>query len=96
MKTYRELLAEKRVLDQQIEQAKNAELSAAFEEIYEKMAAYGISIADLAKNLRKLGTKTGAVVAPKYRNPDNGATWSGRGKAPQWIAGKDRSRFEIR
>ena len=34
-------------------------------------------------------------VAAKYRDPDTGATWSGRGKPPQWIAGKDRTPFVI-
>jgi DNA-binding protein H-NS len=24
-------------------------------------------------------------LAPKYRNPETGKTWSGRGKRPQWI-----------
>jgi len=32
----------------------------------------------------------------KYRDPKSGATWSGRGPAPAWLAGaKDRSRFLI-
>lgn len=31
-----------------------------------------------------------------YRDPKSGATWSGRGKAPAWLAGaKDRSKFLI-
>ena len=34
-------------------------------------------------------------VAAKYRDPATGATWSGRGKPPQWIAGKDRTPFVI-
>ncbi|OWT67909.1 MULTISPECIES: H-NS family nucleoid-associated regulatory protein [unclassified Achromobacter] len=25
------------------------------------------------------------AVAPKYRHPDTGETWSGRGKAPRWL-----------
>lgn len=30
----------------------------------------------------------------KYRDPKSGATWSGRGRAPAWIASaKDRTRF---
>jgi DNA-binding protein H-NS len=34
--------------------------------------------------------------APKYRNPETGATWSGRGPAPAWLAAeKDRSKFLI-
>jgi DNA-binding protein H-NS len=33
---------------------------------------------------------------PKYRNPKTGATWSGRGPAPAWLASvKDRTRFLI-
>jgi len=34
-------------------------------------------------------------VAPKYRDPATGKTWTGRGKAPKWIDGKDRSKFLI-
>jgi DNA-binding protein H-NS len=34
--------------------------------------------------------------APKYRDPATGATWSGRGKAPAWLAGaKDRTAYLI-
>ncbi|WP_430232126.1 H-NS family nucleoid-associated regulatory protein [Paraburkholderia tropica] len=36
-----------------------------------------------------------APVAAKYRDPDSGATWSGRGKPPAWIAGKDRQQFLV-
>jgi DNA-binding protein H-NS len=33
---------------------------------------------------------------PKYQDPKTGATWSGRGPAPAWLASaKDRSRFLI-
>ena len=33
---------------------------------------------------------------PKYRHPTTGATWSGRGPAPAWLASvKDRSKFLI-
>ncbi|WP_459618130.1 H-NS histone family protein [Bordetella sp. 2513F-2] len=40
-------------------------------------------------------------VAPKYRHPKTGETWSGRGKAPRWLvaeeaAGVDRSSFLIK
>ena len=39
-------------------------------------------------------------VAPKFRDPESGATWSGRGRTPRWIveaeqSGKDRSSFAI-
>ncbi|MEW9583555.1 H-NS histone family protein [Paraburkholderia sp. DGU8] len=38
----------------------------------------------------------GTVKAAKYRDHKTGATWTGHGRAPGWIAGaKDRSRFLI-
>jgi DNA-binding protein H-NS len=38
---------------------------------------------------------SGGKVAAKYRDPATGQTWTGRGKAPKWIDGKDRSAFLI-
>ncbi|WP_268959019.1 H-NS family nucleoid-associated regulatory protein [Paraburkholderia solitsugae] len=38
----------------------------------------------------------GSAAAVKYRDPKSGATWSGRGRAPTWLAGaKDRTKFLI-
>ena len=39
-------------------------------------------------------------VPPKYRHPDTGETWTGRGKAPRWVtdaeaAGRKRDEFLI-
>ena len=39
--------------------------------------------------------KSGGKVPPKYRDPVSGATWTGRGRSPVWIADKDRSKFLI-
>lgn len=38
---------------------------------------------------------TSNKVAPKYIDPVSGNTWTGRGKAPKWIDGKDRALFLI-
>ncbi|NUX57685.1 H-NS family nucleoid-associated regulatory protein [Paraburkholderia youngii] len=44
----------------------------------------------------KAGNYVRGPQPPKYRNPKTGATWSGRGTAPAWLAGaKDRSKFLI-
>jgi DNA-binding protein H-NS len=44
----------------------------------------------------KQGNYIRGVQPAKYRDPKTGAEWSGRGKAPGWLAGaKDRSRFLI-
>ncbi|MBN6205593.1 H-NS histone family protein [Ralstonia mannitolilytica] len=34
------------------------------------------------------------AVAPTYQDPQTGATWSGRGRAPAWF-GKNRDKFLI-
>lgn len=36
------------------------------------------------------------TVPPKHRNPKTGETWTGRGRAPAWIAVQDREQFLIR
>jgi len=44
--------------------------------------------------------KAARTVEPKYRHPDSGQTWTGRGKPPRWITdaqaqGKSRDSFLI-
>ncbi|RKP58537.1 H-NS family nucleoid-associated regulatory protein [Pararobbsia silviterrae] len=99
MSSYKELLAQREKLEQQIEEAKEREFTAVVEDIKQKMADYGVTLADLGINAGR-GAKLGKVraragVAPKYRDPNSGSTWSGRGKPPKWIAGQNRDQFLI-
>lgn len=96
MATYKELKAQKVELDQLIEEARKAEVGAAIQKIRSLMAEFNISVADLSgKSRETVGKKAGGKVAPKYRDPVSAATWTGRGKAPRWIEGKDRNDFLI-
>ncbi len=67
------------------------------EEFRAKAEALGLSLAELVGDSAQTGRpagktsqpKKGASAAPqavKYRNPDTGETWSGRGRAPKWMA----------
>ena len=98
MSSYKELLAQREKLEKQIEEAKAREYAEVLDEIKQKMADYGITLAELgggrSKNA-KASSRARASVASKYRDPDSGSTWSGRGKPPRWIAGKDREKFLI-
>jgi DNA-binding protein H-NS len=97
MSSYRELLAQREKLERQIEEAKAREYAEVLNEIKQKMADYGITLAELG-GTRVKAAKAGrprAGVAPKYRDPASGSTWSGRGKPPRWIAGQDREKFLI-
>jgi DNA-binding protein H-NS len=90
--SYRELLAKRRALDEQIEQARTAERGEVIEAIREKMSLYQITIAELQGDSPKRAKKP---VEVRYRDPESGSTWSGRGKPPRWIAGKDRASFQV-
>jgi DNA-binding protein H-NS len=58
-----------------------------FEELYGKAGPK--AAAPAAKKPRKAAAakRSGGKVPPKYRNPANPAeTWTGRGRAPRWLA----------
>jgi DNA-binding protein H-NS len=85
---------------------------AAVEQIRGLMLRHGLTTKDIEANAKtkraakaindstagavKASKKSGGTVAAKYRDPKSGATWTGRGRAPAWIANaKDRSKFLI-
>jgi DNA-binding protein H-NS len=84
MTTYKELKAQAEALLRQAEVARRAEIASVVAEIQAKMKEYGISIDDLKPGARK--SKTRGPAAAKYRNPATGESWSGRGRAPKWLA----------
>ena len=96
MTTYKELKAQAEALLKQAEVARRAEIASVVAEIQARMKEYGITLDDLKGGARK--TKARAAVAAKYRNPASGESWSGRGRAPRWLAAelaKGRSREEF-
>jgi DNA-binding protein H-NS len=93
-KTYKELLAEQRELEARIEAARQAERDQAMTTIRELMEQFDITAAELSTK-KKPGPKKTGPLPPKYRDPESGAEWSGMGREPRWMAGKDRKAFEI-
>ncbi|MFM0572594.1 H-NS histone family protein [Paraburkholderia caledonica] len=97
MSSYLKLKAELAALDLQIDMALAREKAAAIREIQAEMEEWQIPLRDLQQvpGGRQPRVMTTGTQEPKYRDPSSGATWSGRGRAPGWIAGKDRTEFEI-
>ena len=97
MQTYKELTTQIENLQKQAAHLRQTEIADTIASIKAKMKEYGITAADLGLTggAKKAG-KVKEPVAAKYRDSSSGATWSGRGKPPKWIAGKDRSGFTIR
>ena len=96
MTTYKELTEKIEALQKEAAIARQSEISHAIADIKNKMKVYGITTADLGLTGGKKAAKTKSPVAAKYRDGVSGATWSGRGKPPRWIAGKDRSAYIIK
>lgn len=44
-------------------------------------------------SVEELGVAAAAGV--KYRDPETGAHWAGRGRPPRWIVNRDRSQFLV-
>ena len=99
MSAYKELLEKKVALDAEIEAARREEVGAAMSIVRELIAEFDLTERDIFGGSRSSSTlptsKVRKTVAAKYRNPTTGDTWTGRGKAPKWIDGQERSQYLI-
>ena len=93
--SYKDLTAQIEKLTKQAETARAKEVEGVVTQIHAVMAEYGITGADLGIKAARGKRKTASPVAAKYQDPETGATWTGRGRAPAWIVGKDRSKYEM-
>ncbi len=100
MATYAELRQQLADLEKQAAIARANEAAEVLAEIKAKVEEFGFSGADIfgrRPGRRRAGAPVGHHVEPKYQDPKTGATWTGRGRAPLWIAdAKNRDRFLIR
>lgn len=95
--TLKELLQQRVALEQAISQARQNEISTAVAKIRELIAEYELTPQDIfpGRGPKSQLVKSPSKVAAKYRDPETGQTWTGRGKAPKWIDGKERGPFMI-
>ena len=94
-------------LREQLAQQKNNERAQAVSSAKELIKTFQLSAADLGLSGKKsparkevLHADKRATVAPKYRDPATGKTWTGRGKTPGWMtselsAGRSKQDFLI-
>ncbi len=86
-----DLIKQKEALEKQIQEAQRAARGEALAKIKELMSVHGLTVADLAgKAGFSAVSKTDVVATPKkvaakYRNPETGDTWTGRGLKPKWL-----------
>ena len=90
MTTLQELLDQHAALDRQISAIRTSERSGAISVVRTLMAQHGLTVADVSgahsASHNGAAKTAGKKVAPKYRDPGTGATWTGRGLKPKWMA----------
>ena len=88
MSDYEELLKQREDLDAKIGEIRVQEVEKGCAQIHEIMKRLDIKPADLGFTVGKSSEKTLSKVTPKYKNPESGDTWSGRGMKPTWLKDK--------
>jgi DNA-binding protein H-NS len=95
--TYRELKAQLAELENQAAAVRQQEYDSVLADIRAKVVEFGYTERDIFGSHRGRPRLSHRAVPAKYRDPATGATWSGRGRAPNWIKdAKNRDRFLIR
>ena len=95
-KSVEELVAERDRIDAEVKAKQNALKTSVIEQIKTVVNTYDITTEELVEALGGLKSKRKGIKAkPKYKDPATGVIWSGRGKEPAWIKGKDRDQFLI-
>lgn len=92
--TYADLKAQIAALEKQAAQVRDSEIAAAKAQIREIMQAYGLTLADLGAVTK--ASKARKTVAAKYRDGATGQEWTGRGRAPTWLNGKNKEDYLIK
>lgn len=95
-RSYKEIKAQIAELEKEAELARKSEMSGAREQILAIMREHSLTASDISKIQPQAakGQSKGSVPAI-YRNPETNETWTGRGRAPRWIADQDREKFRI-
>lgn len=99
MATLKDLLSQIESLQSQVSEVRQREVGEAIAKVRSIIDEYQLTANDIFPGARgaKAATakKAGSKVAAKYRDPISGKTWSGRGLAPKWLAGKNKDDYLI-
>jgi DNA-binding protein H-NS len=94
MATYKELQDQITKLKQDAEEVRLKEIDGAIAQIKALMNDYGISVQDIEGPGRRKGAKTSSLSNVQFKD-NAGNTWSGRGRMPAWLKGKDKEQFRV-
>ncbi len=100
MSSLKDLLTQIETLQNQVAEVRQKEVGDAISKVRAMIDEYQLTASDVfpggkTKSSTKSSTKKTGKVAAKYRDPLTGNTWSGRGLAPKWLAGKNKADYLI-
>jgi DNA-binding protein H-NS len=97
MPTYQEYQDQIAKLQSLADQVRHDEIEEARKQVRQLMQKYNLSAGELTTTPKKAQApaKRGGVKA-KYRDPESGKMWTGRGRAPRWLDGRNKEDFLIR
>lgn len=101
MATLEELLEQQKQLEEKIEQARKEERGEAIKKIKALVEKYQIKASSIfgrkaAHSGEESSSTPRAKLSPKYRDPETGKTWTGQGREPSWLKGKNRKEYLIK
>jgi DNA-binding protein H-NS len=96
VKTYQQYQLQIAELQKLADAARAKETVTAREQITALMREHGLKLADLSIKANGKREKPHTEVPAKYRDETTGRTWSGRGRAPKWLNGKDKDAYLIK
>ncbi|MYN40345.1 H-NS histone family protein [Duganella sp. FT109W] len=96
MSTYQDYQKQIAELQAKAEAARRTEVSEAKAKIQAIMNEYGLTVADISGSAKQTPKAPRKPVEVKYKDEATGDTWTGRGRAPKWLAGKDKDDYLIR
>lgn len=92
MTSLAELIAQKEELERRIADVRKEERTNAIAQARSLIEVFELSVDELFGKKQKAAK---ASLPAKYLDPATGKTWSGKGRAPQWLEGKNREEFTI-
>ena len=88
MSRYDELLAQKAEIEAELERLHETARTDAIEHIKQLVSKFGIKDTEVfdRPSRTRIVVQDVEALKPKYRNPDTGETWAGRGRRPLWMS----------
>ncbi|WDD90707.1 H-NS histone family protein (plasmid) [Burkholderia sp. FERM BP-3421] len=97
MTTYAILKAQLKALNDEAKAARQRELEQVLCDIRAAVERYAIAPEQIYGNHVRMRIRDGrrGPLQPKYRDPETGQTWCGRGRLPRWLVGRCREDFLV-